>query len=136
MALVDWNDSFSIGIETIDNQHKKLIEYINKTLEALNQGDIKITRAVIGALHAYTVEHFGIEEAFFKKINYEKIGEHLARHKIFVDKICYFGDNVEDNFETISIEMISYLSGWLMGHINTQDREYAPFWIEYYKNNA
>lgn len=133
MDIVSWDDSFSISVDEIDAQHQKLFGFINNTVKALHSRDINETRKVIKDMYDYTVDHFGVEEKFFRESGYPKMEEHLARHKLFTDRIKYFEEHIADNFDRISQEMISYLGGWLMNHILTYDREYVPYWEEYYK---
>jgi len=38
MAILPWNDSYSVNIEKIDSQHKVLIDYLNRLYEAMLEG--------------------------------------------------------------------------------------------------
>lgn len=134
MSLAEWNESYSVNIDFIDNQHKKLFKYINDTIEASRQNDTAGIAEVIKGLYGYTVEHFSEEEKFFKESGYKKTEEHLARHKLFTDRIRYFEENINNDFTGISKEMAGYLSGWIISHILTYDKEYSQNWISFYKN--
>ena len=38
MALMEWKDSYSVGVDQMDDHHKRLIEIINKVDEADKAG--------------------------------------------------------------------------------------------------
>lgn len=38
MPLIEWNDSFSVKIDSIDEQHKKLVDLLNSLNEEMVQG--------------------------------------------------------------------------------------------------
>ena len=67
MALIKWNDSFSVGVVEIDLQHQKLVALINDLNEAMLQarGKTVLTR-ILNELVSYTVVHFGTEEKYFE----------------------------------------------------------------------
>ena len=67
MSYVEWDESFSINIDTIDNQHKKLLDLIDQSIEAVLSKDVEKSMDVIEKMRKYSVEHFSTEEKFFKK---------------------------------------------------------------------
>ena len=38
MPLLEWNDTFSVGFEEIDNDHKQLIGIVNRLDDAITAG--------------------------------------------------------------------------------------------------
>jgi len=62
MEKLKWSDNLSVGVELIDSQHKKWIEYYNSAAEALHsmQGSARIA-STLGFLIDYTEEHFATE---------------------------------------------------------------------------
>ncbi|PLX27712.1 hypothetical protein C0583_00530 [Candidatus Parcubacteria bacterium] len=133
MTFVKWDDSFSIGIETIDEQHKKLLALINKSIEMVESNNPEKSLEVIDDMRSYSVEHFGFEEKFFKDSAYEKTEGHLVRHKLFIDRIDYFKKGLQNDFNKMSKEIVAYLSKWLMAHILGNDRDYVAHWKIFYK---
>ena len=77
MAYIEWEDSFSVGVEIFDNEHKKLIEIINRLHLALL---MKETDAVMGKtlkdLIDYTITHFAHEEDNMSKTTYPDFFKH------------------------------------------------------------
>jgi hemerythrin len=64
--LIEWEDIYSVGIEEFDNDHKKLIELINRLHQAMLDKKAKeVLGEIINELVDYTIYHFNKEEAMF-----------------------------------------------------------------------
>ncbi|MDH5397881.1 MAG: bacteriohemerythrin [Cyclobacteriaceae bacterium] len=127
MNFIDWNDSYSVGIRAIDNQHKGLVDLVNQLYNSMREGKERaILEDIIEKLVQYTQIHFTYEEAFFKKFGYEKTDEHTREHQEFIDEIIAFKRKFNRNKGegALSIEMLQFLSGWLFAHIKGADRDY------------
>ncbi len=128
MAYIDWNDSFSVGIKEMDNQHKKLIELINQLHEAMRVGQGSSTvSSVISDLADYTVYHFQAEEKLLQTHNFPGYLVQLKSHKGFVEKVQEFQANLTSRKLSMSIEVIQFLKDWLIEHIQGQDMKYGKF---------
>lgn len=114
-----------IGIAEIDAEHKKLFELISNTDAALKSNDNPIENAMllINELKQYAVSHFAHEEAYMEQINDPELGRQKKEHAAFVEKInTYgFGDVTDESAKDIILELLEYLSKWLMGHILGSD---------------
>jgi hemerythrin-like metal-binding protein len=59
MALFDWNDTYSVGINDLDRQHKKLVETLNQLHQGmLNRQDRTAIGTLLKQLVTYTQDHF------------------------------------------------------------------------------
>ena len=88
MALFEWKDSFSVGIGSIDEDHKGLINIINELFDAVSHGVAKEhISSDLAKLVDYTKTHFKREEIFFEKTNYPLLEEHKLQHDVFIKKI-------------------------------------------------
>jgi len=130
MALLEWDDSFSVGILSIDKQHQKLITMINDLAEAMKQGKGKeITKKIIDDLTNYTSEHFTTEENLFYQYNYDETIEHLKEHKDFIERVKTFRTDFEAGKIGLSIKLMHFLSDWLKKHILETDKKYSDFLV-------
>lgn len=126
MAFVNWEDSFSVKIPEFDNAHNKLIGMINDLHTAMKLGKGKDTAGrLIKDLYDYTKEHFAHEEAFMKKHNYGGLAYQEEQHKMFVEKIASFQRDFESGKLTVSIDLLDFLSKWLLVHIKEIDMKYS-----------
>ena len=68
MALMVWDNSFSVNVKEIDAQHQKLIALINDLHDAMKTGKAKdVLGKILSDLTDYTVYHFGNEERLSRR---------------------------------------------------------------------
>ena len=68
-AIVFDEETMGTGVQTIDDQHKQLIEMINRLMEATNSGRGKHEIAtMMNFLAYYAVEHFSHEECVMSEM--------------------------------------------------------------------
>ena len=66
-----WKDSYSVGIESIDNDHKKLIHLINNLQTSIDyKTDKQFEKQTLDEVIDYTHYHFSREEELMKKHGY------------------------------------------------------------------
>lgn len=129
--LIEWDDEYSVDIQLIDDQHKILLDLINQFYLAFKEGRAKKQiKTILKGLADYTDYHFGVEENYFKKYNYDKTEEHLALHKIFVKKISEYADDFNSGKVTLSYEIMNFLKDWLLNHILIEDKKYISLFKE------
>ncbi len=126
--LIAWGPQFYIGLKTIDEQHKVLVDLINLTYSYFGKGSSKAKyKKVFKELLDYTVYHFGVEEKYFEAFGYEYSDAHKANHEEFIEKIRNFKNEFEAGDATVSFEIIEYLKNWLLEHILEKDKKYVAF---------
>lgn len=131
MALIQWNDSFSVNVVEIDRQHQKLVGMINDLTDAMRQGKSKdILGKIINGLIGYAVTHFRAEEKYFDQFGYPETNSHKKEHSYFTKKIAEFKAGFDAGKLGLSIEVMDFLSNWLQDHIKGVDKKYGPFFNE------
>lgn len=124
--FIKWSENYSVGLNEIDEQHKKLLAIINKLYAAFtDRVEDKVLGEILDEMADYTEYHFKTEERYFIRFNYSGIKEHLEKHKIYVDKIKGFKEDFEKN-RKITYSVINFLSKWIVDHIQGTDRDYVP----------
>ncbi len=131
MSLIQWNETLSVRVEEIDNQHKRLITYINELNEAMASGKGKeILGLLLDGLVKYTQEHFETEEKYFAQFGYPKAAQHIQEHKSLAEKVKSFKENFDKGTIGLSIPVMNFLSSWLTIHIQGSDKDYSAFFNE------
>ncbi len=132
MALMTWNDSFSVGIKTIDDQHIVLVETLNDLHAAMMKGQAKtLTGPMLTRLVAYTRDHFKAEEAMMMTTKYPAFSQHQAKHRDLTKQVEEFVDRFESGEITLNIQLMNFLRDWLTTHILKEDQAYSPWMIEH-----
>ncbi len=128
MAVIQWDESFSVKIADIDKQHQKLFTMVNELDAAQRQGKGKdLVGKIIDGLINYVAEHFKHEESYFDRYNYPNTKAHKQKHQEFVNKVLEFRTGFEKNRLGLSMDLMKFLGDWLNEHIKGSDLEYAPF---------
>jgi hemerythrin-like metal-binding protein len=126
MAFIEWDDSLSVGVEEIDQEHKKEVDLINALHDA--QGDEQMT--LLKELVEHTKKHFATEEKYFDKFGYEDSEAHKAEHKAFLDKAAQIGADVEQGKE-LTEDIFDAVKTWLIDHIKSMDQKYTSCFNEH-----
>ena len=131
MSLIQWNDELSVGIQSIDEQHKKLLDMINALNDALEAGKSEeILEKIFADLTDYTVKHFGYEEELFAKYGYAEEQAHKNEHAELIQQVQELQQKRAAGDFMISVEVLVFLKSFLLNHIMKTDKAYAPFLIE------
>jgi hemerythrin-like metal-binding protein len=130
MAFLNWNESLSVKINSIDDQHKKLIELINKFYEQVshrtNDENISI---LIKGMKEYTQMHFDYEERYMQQFSYPEYTAHKREHDLFIAKVADVEEKFSKGKVILSFEITSFLKDWIKNHIQGSDKKYTDFFI-------
>lgn len=132
MALMNWDETFSVGVKEIDLQHQKLMAMINKLHDAMKLGKgSEILGSLLGELIDYAHTHFSNEEKYFKKFNYEQAATHEVAHHRFTEKVLNFQADFNKGNTDLSIDIMNFLKDWLTKHIKGVDKQYTKCFNEH-----
>jgi hemerythrin len=125
MARLVWSKDLDTGIDIIDRQHKRIVEYINELDDARGSGRKKDEVGhVIDEMVDYTLSHFAFEESMQEEAHYPFLKAHKKVHELFVSKVA----NLQERFELgedVSEELHKMLFTWLYNHIKRDDADYV-----------
>jgi hemerythrin len=130
MSKINWDESLSIGVELIDEQHKKWIGHIRDVQAAIEarRGMPKIA-STLDFLINYTQFHFSTEEKSMSETGYPALENHRAKHEDLKGTL----DNLIEDFkedgvtEKLSEAIGTFLVNWLRDHIRDVDQAFAAF---------
>ncbi len=124
MAHIQWDEQLNTGIQVIDSQHRRIVEYINSLYDASLTHNRTDVEQVLQNLVDYTLSHFAFEESLMEEAGYPFINGHKRVHELFVKRINNFqqrfkiGDDITD-------ELLAALKSWLINHIKSDDNDYT-----------
>lgn len=130
MALIDWSPKMSVGIASIDADHRKLVVLVNDLYEAMSVGEgSKVLDRVLDELIQYTRTHFVREEGLFRTHGYEHEAEHKAEHDKLLRTVDDLRRRVDAGERVSPVATGSFLKQWLTEHIQGSDMAYSAFLI-------
>jgi hemerythrin len=126
MAMMEWQDSFSVGVTAMDIQHKQLVAMVNQLYEAmrLSKGDAVIG-TILPSLVQYTKSHFTAEEKLMKDTNFPGLAAHQAIHQQLTQKAVELLEKIKAGKMVPTVSLASFLKDWLVNHIQGQDQQYG-----------
>ena len=117
MTYINWSASLDTTIETIDRQHRHIVNYINQLHHARISGHAREdVGKVIDGLIDYTSSHFALEESMMQEARYPFCASHKKLHELFIKRV----DGFRARFvvgEDIAEELNHLLEKWLYHHI-------------------
>lgn len=126
MEFFYWNASFEIGIPLIDEQHRKLVDLINRLATAISEGGrLPHVEALIGELTDYATRHFEDEEQIMADapLSESEKERHRKSHRGFVDKVREIAKRDDLLRADVSEQVLEFLVTWLVSHILGSDRK-------------
>jgi len=127
MAFFEWDEKLSTGIPVIDEQHRKLVSFVNQLHEAMLQRRGKeVFGGIIDGLAKYTVYHFATEEKAFAAHGYEDAPGHVKAHKALLARVEEIALKHARGELTVTSETLNFLIEWVGTHIMKDDMRYVP----------
>jgi hemerythrin len=120
---VQWEPCYSVGNETLDNQHRNILAQCNALADCLadasEEGDRKF-RKIFDELMVLAREHFGVEEALLARGGYPDLEENRDER----DEFEYLAAEImtTENFD--KDELQTFLALWWTGHIVGAAKKY------------
>ncbi len=131
MALLEWSDELSVGIDTIDKQHMILVRAINLLAMAIEKNsEQELLTAIFETLANYTITHFSYEEELLDHFGYPESVEHKKSHQALVDELKILKEKFDTGEDHLGPQVLKFLVDWLTKHIMGTDKRYAPFILD------
>ena len=126
-----FDEALYTGNELIDNEHKELIDRVNKLVESCENGKEKVTAVkTLDFLMDYTDFHFSDEEKLPQEVGYDKLEQHKVQHEDFkksVDELRQMLEEEEGPTDAFVEAVNKNISQWLVNHIQGWDKAVAEF---------
>jgi len=122
MTLIRWKPSFSLGIPSVDHEHRELIGAINTVYDSM-QADAspETIESCLEDIYADVASHFALEERHMREAVYEEYEAHKDEHEDLLDQIRDMMDLYEDDPESGRLLLQQKLSDWFGIHFATFD---------------
>ncbi len=128
MPLMQWTDKLSVGVQVLDDDHKRLVAMLNELYDAMQGGHGKEALGkILDGLVQYTKVHFAREEKLFAQTGYAAAGPHHQEHADLTRQVM----DVQQKYASgatavLSLDVMQFLRNWLIKHIQGSDQKYRP----------
>lgn len=125
MMTVKWSNAYSVGVEEIDIQHRRLFEIVNNYLESAGTGDQSAPEKLLINIVEFTDTHFKTEEKYFDLFHYPESENHKKMHREFRTKVMGFVSNYRSRGTVNTVIIMDALKKWIIDHTLIYDRKYV-----------
>ena len=123
-----WDHVLSVGVDEVDDDHRKLVNLFNMLNHSVTEGDDpEYLAAVLDELINCTAWHFSHEERLMLKHGYEGLAEHKEEHKELVKSAKELQQKILQAGNLVATEDIEFLERWLTEHILTTDMRMGAY---------
>jgi hemerythrin len=125
MGNMVWKEEYSVGNALLDEQHRRLIELVNRV-----DGDEPLDDILV-ALQNYAEEHFRDEERLLESVGYPDLDKQQHQHGAFsawLDRL-HRQHREEGDSAVTRHDLQRYLRVWLANHLLVYDMAFKS-WLE------
>ncbi|WP_286266845.1 bacteriohemerythrin [Thalassotalea atypica] len=121
-----WKEEYSVGVDVLDNDHKKLISLLNQFTTAYDYAmSEEYEREALNDLVNYTKHHFQREEELMANAQYPDLENHKKQHVVMIEQVGKFVELYNEQGHDSMNEISTFLTNWLINHIQGTDQEYT-----------
>jgi NNP family nitrate/nitrite transporter-like MFS transporter len=126
--LISWSNEFSVGVDTIDREHRRLLVLINKIDEVIQDGGAYEQFApVVTDLIDYSDRHFAHEENLLEENHCPDLERHKKSHDRLREELLHWQEKVAGATAEDMNEHMLFLRIWFPGHILNVDKKDADY---------
>ena len=128
--IVQWQNSYSVGVSPIDDQHIELIRLINKLFNSCMDSQKRDSGSFLNVVYEtieYTNYHFDTEDKIMERINYPDFANHKQKHNDFVREVYTKIDEFKDGKMSSPLQFVYYFRDWILHHIAVSDKKLGSY---------
>ncbi|MGF1450254.1 MAG: bacteriohemerythrin [Opitutales bacterium] len=117
--------TMATGVDSVDQQHRTLVDAINRLDQACREGQGKeAVGKLLDFLAEYVVNHFKHEEAIMDAQNAPKAAQNKKAHRQLLDTYSQWREQYDKSGASLQMvgELNTLLREWLVSHICSVDR--------------
>lgn len=130
---IEWRKEMSVGNESVDNDHRNLIELVNSFERSIDTFETTGNLIVaLKQLEEYSKQHFDREEMYQELIGYSGLEQHRISHQELIIQLKELIEKVsmQDSLEEAGMnkaQFIEFVRHWLIDHVIKEDLLFKPF---------
>jgi len=122
MSLLQWKPEYSVGVQSMDDEHREMIDLINATYEKLtSDAAADQVEEYLGEILSTISMHFALEERIMQNAGYGEFHAHKDDHEVLLDRLRDLMDGYYDDPASGARRLEQSLSDWFADHFSTFD---------------
>lgn len=121
MPLIEWTTALEVGHKVIDDDHRTLVDIINRFDAASATATLDELMAILGEMGNHTAEHFAREELLMLQNNYEFMARHRKEHFHLFDELRERIADLQTG-NAIPQSITRFIRDWLLHHVASADQ--------------
>jgi len=128
MPILVWSNDYSVNVAEIDEQHKILLEHVNKLHAGVEaQIDKQDLHELLVELYDYAVFHFASEEKLMEKHGMKNVKKHHKEHNLLLKHLKHICNAVSDGKRPAFYSQYDVSNDWFLAHITGFDKKMGAF---------
>jgi hemerythrin-like metal-binding protein len=135
MQEIEWHESHSVGVPSIDEQHKRLMALTNGLFQAImNEAGETILEDTLNELADYASYHFSHEEELLRMHGYPEdlLAQHQAEHQALTEEVYRYIARYRKDPANLDLSLFVFLRDWTTEHMNRSDSRYSEFLVAHH----
>ena len=130
-----WNDTYTVGVPEIDEQHMILVHTLNEAgVKLAHDSRQELLEQITQDLLSYALYHFDTEEGLMQEYGYPDgpggdMAQHLEQHRTFSAKVVAAREGLKVGTAISPADLLDFLNTWLINHILNTDKMLGAFII-------
>jgi hemerythrin-like metal-binding protein len=122
MAFIEWDETMSVGIDVLDNEHKWFIGQINLLYDALKLHVKPDVLKIFDELNAFIKSHCLHEGLLFERLDLQASAVHKKEHREFKGRLKSIHEQYKADQEfDVTFELLTLLCDKWKNHILRSD---------------
>jgi hemerythrin len=122
MSLLEWKPEYSVGIASMDDEHREMIDLINDVYAKLGtSSDPDAIEDCLENIYSTISLHFALEERIMREQSYAEYVEHKEDHEDLLDEIRDLMDEFFADQDAGARLLKKRLSDWFARHFASFD---------------
>jgi len=131
MTFLSWDDTLIFDIPSIDEEHKKMVDFLNELEQAIvDKKEADVLEAIFDELASFTITHFSHEENVLEKHSFPELADHKKEHEAFISEVAAMEEVFIEGRKKSPQEVLNFLKKEIVDHIQGADKDFVPFLLE------
>ena len=126
-----WDDVLSVGVDEVDDDHKKLADLANLLNHAVTEGgSAEYIGAILEELIKFAAWHFCHEERLMLMYQYPGAEDHKTEHRELIESAKELQQKFIQTGSLDEKEDLEFIEQWITEHILVADMKMGSYLVE------